>query len=263
MLHTLLYTDLNYQAKVSILRWAKQGDLCSMTDGRVDSAYEKLKAMAVGFEVRPGDRLNEVALSRVLGISRTPLREALNRLVAEKLFDFRPGQGFYCRGFDQQTIFDLFELRTIIETAAIRLACERADVATLHKLQDVLYETGLSVDGLTVAEACARDEDFHVGIAEASGNHQLVRSLIHVNEQVRYVRWVRMVGDRITSSKEEHKRIMAALLGRDKEGAEAAMASHILGRKDQIADAVRQGISTIYLEPEGALAARILEDETA
>ena len=82
-----------------------------MSDGRVDKIYDRLKAMAVGFEIKPAERLNEVALSKALGVSRTPLREALNRLVAENLFDFRPGSGFFCRVLDPQSIFDLFELQ--------------------------------------------------------------------------------------------------------------------------------------------------------
>lgn len=232
-----------------------------MTDIRVENAYERLKSMAVGFEIKPGDRLNESALAQELGISRTPLREALNRLVSEQLVDFKPGAGFFCRALDQQTIFDLFELRKIIETAAIRLAAERADTAVLEALRDELYSHGLSVANLTVAQACARDEAFHIGIASASGNAELRRSLEQVNARIRYIRWVRMAGPRIQSSKEEHKAIMAALLRRDGEAAEIALSDHIESRKDQIAAAVREGISNIYLESGGALAGKIVEEE--
>ena len=101
-----------------------------MTDGRADNTYNRLKAMAVGFEIKPGDRLNEGTLARELGVSRTPLREALNRLVAEQLFDFKPGAGFFCRALDPQTIFELFEFRQIIETAAVRLAVDPAAAET-------------------------------------------------------------------------------------------------------------------------------------
>ena len=98
-----------------------------MAGPRVDDIYDQVKAMAVSFRLRPGDRLNEVALSRDLGVSRTPLREALNRLVAERLFDFRPGQGFFCRPLDAQSVFDLFELRQIIESAAGPISLRQGD----------------------------------------------------------------------------------------------------------------------------------------
>ncbi|MEM6637326.1 MAG: GntR family transcriptional regulator [Pseudomonadota bacterium] len=232
-----------------------------MTDRRVDNTYEALKAMAVGFEIKPGDRLNEVALSRELGVSRTPLREALNRLVSEKLFDFKPGSGFYCRALDPQTVFELFEMRVILETASVRLAAERAPQTTLIALQEELFECGLSVAGLTVAEACRRDENFHMGIARASGNSELTDALARVNERIRYIRWVRMAGTRIASSKEQHKAIAAALVARDATAAASVMSQHIESRKDQITAAVREGISNIYLEPGGALAGRMLESE--
>ena len=100
--------------------------------------------------LRPGDRLNEVALSKDLGVSRTPLREALNRLVAERLFAFRPGQGFFCRPLDAQSVFDLFELRQIIETAAARAACSKASDKDLQNLRGELYSTGIDITGFIV-----------------------------------------------------------------------------------------------------------------
>ncbi|MCB2140803.1 MAG: GntR family transcriptional regulator, partial [Rhodobacteraceae bacterium] len=97
-----------------------------MSEGRVETLYAAVKARAAAFEIRPGERINEVALARELAASRTPLREALNRLVAERLIDFVPGQGFYCRALDVEGIGQLYELRRALEVLAIRLACERA-----------------------------------------------------------------------------------------------------------------------------------------
>ena len=159
-----------------------------MAGPRVDDIYDQVKAMAVSFRLRPGDRLNEVALSRDLGVSRTPLREALNRLVAERLFDFRPGQGFFCRSLDAQSVFDLFELRQIIESAAARSACARATDEDLQMLRDELYETGIDITGLTIEEAVTRDEAFHLGIAKLSGNMELLQTLTRINERIRYIR---------------------------------------------------------------------------
>ncbi|MEZ5873062.1 MAG: GntR family transcriptional regulator [Nitratireductor sp.] len=65
-----------------------------MSETRVEALYGALKRMAVDFRIRPGERINEVALARELDASRTPLREALNRLVAEQLIEFQPGKGF-------------------------------------------------------------------------------------------------------------------------------------------------------------------------
>ncbi|WP_170419326.1 GntR family transcriptional regulator [Ruegeria atlantica] len=231
-----------------------------MTGPRVDDIYDQVKAMAVSFRLRPGDRLNEVALSKELGVSRTPLREALNRLVAERLFDFRPGQGFFCRPLDAQSVFDLFELRQIIESAAARSACEKASDADLQSLRDELYTTGIDITGLTVEEAVNRDEAFHLGIAKLSGNNELVQTLTRINERIRYIRWVSMSLDRVQRSKDEHKRVMQALLDRDADSAAHVLGAHISKRMDQVQDAVRHGISNIYMEGSENISARIIEE---
>src|ERR1700730_8652435 len=96
------------------------------SDSVVDRVYEQLKAMAVSFEFKPGARLNEGAIASQLGVSRTALREALNRLNTEGFLRFTPGKGFFCRELDAHEIFDLYELRKSIEVASIRLAIKRA-----------------------------------------------------------------------------------------------------------------------------------------
>ncbi|WP_171207848.1 MULTISPECIES: GntR family transcriptional regulator [unclassified Ruegeria] len=231
-----------------------------MAGPRVDDIYEQVKAMAVSFRLRPGDRLNEVSLSKELGVSRTPLREALNRLVAERLFDFRPGQGFFCRPLDAQTVYDLFELRRIIETAAVRSACERALDSDLDALKTELYATGIDITGLTIAEAVARDEAFHLGIAQLTGNAELVETLDRINERIRYIRWVSMSMDRLQRSKSEHKRVMQALIARDADSAAQVMGAHIAKRMDQVQEAVRHGISSIYMDGPEGISSRIIED---
>lgn len=234
-----------------------------MAGPRVDDIYDQVKAMAVSFHLRPGDRLNEVALSKELGVSRTPLREALNRLVAERLFDFRPGQGFFCRPLDAQSVFDLFELRQIIEVAAVRAACAKASDEDVRSLEDELYATGIDITGLTVAEAVNRDEAFHLGIAKLSGNAELLQTLTRINERIRYIRWISMSMDRLHRSKDEHKQVMQALLDRNAEGAACVLGAHIAKRMDQVQEAVRQGISSIYMEGSDVISARIIEEAQA
>lgn len=228
-----------------------------MAKARVEDIYEQLKHMAVGFELRPGDRLNEGALARDLGVSRTPLREALNRLVTEKLIDFRAGSGFYCRGLEAQTIYDLYELRQIIEVQAVRLACIRATKAGLVALRDGLYRTGLDTSGYTVAEACEIDESFHVAIAELTGNRVLVQQLLRINEQIRFVRWIDMA-QRVKATKAEHRAIMEALLLGDADRAGQVMQAHISKRMDQVVDVVKEGFSSIYMQQSDALQSRLI-----
>lgn len=223
-----------------------------MKEGRVEALYGKLKDLTVDFRIRPGERINEVALARELDASRTPLREALNRLVAEQLIAFQPGKGFFCRPLDPETIYELYEMREVIEAATVRLACERGSDAGISTLKESLYAKGLTYIGKTVREVTAFDEAFHIGIAQLSGNRELVRQLGHINERIRYIRWVDMSA-RVKETKGEHKEIMAAIEARDADRAVRVMRSHIEKRMDQIVAAVREGYSNIYMPGAGEL----------
>ncbi|MDJ0628316.1 MAG: GntR family transcriptional regulator [Rhodobacter sp.] len=230
-----------------------------MTDNRVEDIYNRVKAVVVGFSIRPGDRINEVALARDLGASRTPLREALNRLVAERLVEFRPGTGFFCRPLEAQAIYDLYELRRIIEVSAVMLACQRASDTALAAFADETIRYGLDITGLTVAEATARDEAFHIGIARLTGNAELTAELRALNDRIRFIRWVNMAA-RVKASKEEHRAVLQALLDRDADRAGDVLADHIARRKEQVVEAVKEGISNIYMAGADELMSRVIGD---
>ena len=100
-----------------------------------ERAYEQLKAMAVTYQLRPGERLAELDLAKRLKVSRTPIREALNRLVTEGFLTFTPNRGFQCRPLDAKEIFDLYEVRRSLESTAARLAVERASDDELADLE--------------------------------------------------------------------------------------------------------------------------------
>lgn len=231
-----------------------------MTEGRVETLYAAVKALAAAFDIRPGARINEVALARELNASRTPLREALNRLVAERLIDFVPGQGFFCRRLDVEGIGQLYELRRALEGLSIRLACQRASEAGIAALAAEFGDEIAHVGGLTLGELTARDEAFHLTIARLSGNDELVHQIRLLNERIRFIRWVDM-GNRMQETKGQHREMIAALMARNAELAAAVMDRHILQRTDQIREAVRQGFSSLYVDGPAALAGRRVEME--
>ena len=217
-----------------------------MSEGRVEEAYVRLKERAVNFQFRPGERINEIGLSRELAVSRTPLREALNRLVTEHLIDFKPGLGFFCRELDARSVYELYELREIIELAALRKACESASDAQLKALNEDLLANGLSYVGKTVREVTERDEAFHIAIAELSGNHELALHLAQINQRIRFIRWLDM-SSRVKETKGEHRAIMDAMLDRDADRAADILGKHIRRRMDQIVASVKESFSNIYM----------------
>ena len=229
-----------------------------MSLGRVNDLYARLKDMTVTFRVRPGERINEVALSREFEVSRTPLREALNRLVTENLIEFRPGEGFFCRALDAKTIFDLYELRSILEAAAVRIACERGTQEGFAELRDKLHSSGLKTEDQTIAQVTDGDEAFHIGIAQIAGNDELVRQLGQINDRIRFIRWIDMTS-RVRTTKGEHLLIMEALQARDADTAVTVMQNHIDKRMDQVVDAVKEGYSNIYMNGPESLFDRVIE----
>ena len=95
-------------------------------ENNVERLYERLRQMAADFEFKPEERINESVLSKRLGASRTPLREALNRLVAEGFLTFHSGKGFYCRALSPDGILHLYEARVAIECEALRCSIQHA-----------------------------------------------------------------------------------------------------------------------------------------
>ena len=111
------------------------------TGSSVDRVYKEVRRMASNFEFKPDERINESALSSELGASRTPLREALNRLVAEGFLTFQNGRGFFCRSLSPGRILDLYEARQAIECEALHRSVERASDEDLREVADYLDET--------------------------------------------------------------------------------------------------------------------------
>lgn len=223
-----------------------------------DRVYEQVKAMAVAYRLRPSERINEVELARQLGVSRTPLREALNRLAAEGFLVATVNRGYTMMPLDPQRVLTLYEYRTILEVGALRLACERATDAELAELHNFAQHSRDEVDDDAHAlRVLSLDEQFHEGLARLSGNDEMVRALRSLNERIRFVRWIDMQGRR-SGTQAEHLRIMEHLRRREADAAATLMQAHIARRLDQIRDMIRTGFAEIYTG--NAMAAQAMGD---
>ncbi|WP_371170019.1 GntR family transcriptional regulator [Aliiroseovarius sp. 2305UL8-7] len=228
----------------------------SKLEGSVERAYEALRKMAIDFEFKPGERLNESALSKTLDVSRTPLREALNRLVAEGFLTFELGKGFFCRPLSPEKILELYQLRSALETEALNRTIESADdqqIESVVSYLDVAEESYAICSDLN--ELLRMDEEFHVNLASLSGNKELVRLLCNVNERIRYVRIInlRLLRDRRDTpdydhtSMTQHRVILNAVKGRDLDAATKALRCHIERRSEQTVELVRVAFSQLYV----------------
>lgn len=193
-----------------------------------ERAYRAIRQQLVEFKMRPEERINEVQLAQTLDLSRTPVREALNRLASEGFVVFTPNRGFCFRGLDIDDLLDLFELRAIIETGSFALACERADEAGIARVQAFWADAKLRYENKDPDEILELDEAFHVHLAELANNPEIVRQLIGVNARIRFVRRVQIEnGPQHWSLVEDHSRIVQALTERDREKGIEILRAHI------------------------------------
>ena len=221
-------------------------NLAKKKPSRAESLYRSVKDMAILFEFKPGERINEVELAQRLGASRTPLREALNRLVAEGFLVLRQDRGFFCRDLKPREMFELYQFRAVLEVAAIRLACEQATEQEVAELAQFLNQTGPQEGGRSSQELVALDEYFHEKIMALSRNMEMSRTLENINARIKYFRWVDMDSKR-EGTQQEHQVIVQALMARDADLAAQRMEAHITRRLEQITAAIKESYSRIYL----------------
>lgn len=148
-------------------------------------AVDVLRGMVLSGQLRAGERLNEVELANALGISRGPLREAIQRLRSEGLLTAVSGRGAFVRTFTSESLSDLFEVRIALETHAVRLIGRRADPAAGIILQDLLERTQEKLDS---GDGYPEDQDFHRRLLELSGNPALMETATEVHRQIQLAR---------------------------------------------------------------------------
>lgn len=186
---------------------------------------EVLRDMIVAGQLRAGERLNEVELASALGISRGPLREAIQRLRSEGLLVTVANRGAYVRTFTAQQLRELYEVRIALETHAVRLAASNADAAAMNGLHQMLEETERA---LVVGSAYPRDLDFHQSLIALANNQALLDAATEVHRQVEMAR-SRSGHEpaRALTALTEHKIIVDHLTARRGEGAAKALAKHL------------------------------------
>lgn len=211
----------------------------------VSDVHAQLKEMVILFKIKPGERVNEGELADRLGISRTPLREALHRLVAENMLTMVPNRGFYGRQLASQEVFDLYELRSAIEATAIRLAVKRASDEDIRAVRDAWMEVMRRLDALTPHQVLLEDENFHISVARLSGNQEIVKSLQTINARIHYFRWSD-VEDKGNATGREHLALANALLDRDLAQCEQIIQVHISRRMDEIVSFVKSSLLRLY-----------------
>ena len=212
----------------------------------VDRVYRAVTQRAVNWRFPPGERINEVALALELGVSRTPVREALNRLARDGFVRFVPNRGFLARDLTPELVRDLYELRAAIEVASVRLACTRASDEAIAKLAGAWSTATENASARRIDRLTAADEAFHRGIARLSGNEQLFATLERVNAQIRFFRRVdQEAPERRDRTYSEHRDVLACLARRDPRAAADLIEQHIVLSRERALAVTEQVIARI------------------
>ena len=205
------------------------------------AAYNELRRRIIECRLEPGRLLTEAELVRELDIGKTPIREALMRLIQDGLVTVIPRHGYQVTPITLQDVYDLFALRLIIEPAAMELAAGRLDV-TLHQRLDELCD----IDYSNPTKAARTNTEFHVTAASASGNRRLAECLSQLLEEgerlyhlgilFRSIPPMAMTGEyRSQDSTTDHRALIAALVADDKDAARRVATDQILqARQDAI-----------------------------
>jgi len=193
----------------------------------VDRVYHHIKQDLFDFRLIPGDRFTETEVALRVKASRTPVREALMHLEREGYLQMKSRAGWQVKPFDFRLFQELYDLRTILETASLRRLAKspmKAAVQALAAVWNVSPQDRVQ-DGQQLYEA---DEEFHHTLVVEAGNGEVTRLHQEVTERIRIVRRLDFTNpDRLTATYEEHRAILQDLLGARVEQACSLLEAHI------------------------------------
>lgn len=207
---------------------------------RKSQAYQMIKNRILSFQLLPGVKISDEEVSKELGISRTPVREALNRLSEAGLVESRINRGFMVKKFREKEIEDIYVVRECLERLTVRLTIANWDSAKEKELRALLSKYPKIMKIGKLAEYSRADDDFHDLIAKYSGNQTVWVSLERLRDQIIVIR--RYDHLRTTSFNEaydEHCKILDFMAKGETKKAEEHMSMHILGSMRKVIELIK------------------------
>lgn len=200
-----------------------------------DVVFNTLRQAIITGEFAPGERLMEISLANRLGVSRTPVREAIRKLELEGLVIMIPRKGAQVARITEKNLCDVLEVRTVLEEFATVLACERIDEAGIRDLRQALDEFVTAVESGDILAIANKDEHFHDIIFHATNNDRLIYIINNLREQfyryrMEYVKDIRQRSLLV----EEHRELLNAITNRDSARAKELMRTHLLNQQQEV-----------------------------
>lgn len=206
-----------------------------------DVVFQTLRAAILKGDLKPGERLMELQLAAKLGVSRTPIREAIRMLEQEGLAITIPRKGAEVAKMTEKDMEDVLQIRCSLEELAVRLSCENITAAELQELHVAMEQFEEKAKTDNVVEIAKADVNFHDILYKASDNPKLLGLLNNLREQMYRYR-VEYLKDRSIYPRlmEEHHHLYDALKAKDAERASAYTRSHLQNQAEAVKKIIRE-----------------------
>ena len=207
-----------------------------------DVVFNTLRQAILRGELKPGERLMEIQLANKLGVSRTPIREAIRKLELEGLVLMIPRKGAEVAEIREKGLRDVLEVRKALEELSVQLACDRITPEQISELEKAAAEFGRASKYEDVTEIAQADVKFHDVIYQASDNQRLMQLLNNLGEQmyryrVEYLKNAAVFGQLV----EEHEKLIRHIKNHEKEMAVKIICEHIDNQVITVSDRIRTG----------------------
>ena len=194
-----------------------------------EMVFQNLREDILNGRYQHGDELREAALGKELGVSRTPVREALRQLELEGLVTMVPNKGAYVNGISDQDVQDIYLIRARLEGLCARMAAERIDASTLEEMEETIMLTEFHEKNGHYDQLFKLDSRFHRLLSEACRSKILEHELKVFHQYVQQVRKSALQkGSRAEQSTKEHEAVLQAIKARDPDEADRLATLHIL-----------------------------------
>ena len=205
-----------------------------------DVVFNTLRQAILTGELKPGERLMEIHLADKLGVSRTPIREAIRKLELEGLVTMIPRKGAEVARITEKSMNDVLEVRRAMDALCAELACERITDEETEQLRQACVAFETAVKTRDVKKIAQADVELHDIIVKATGNQRLVQLINNLSEQMYRYRF-EYIKDTSQHQRliEEHRVIYESILKKDRETASQAARVHIDNQKKAIIAQIR------------------------
>lgn len=210
-----------------------------------DVVFYTLRQAILKGELEPGERLMEMQLAEQLGVSRTPIREAIRKLELEGLVLMIPRRGAIVAKITEKDLKDVLEVRASLERLSTKLACERMEEETIEELREAQEAFKAALRGDDITLQAQKDVEFHDVIYKSTNNLRLIQMLNNLREQMYRYR-LEYLKDGTSHQKlvEEHEAIIEALSRRDTEETTNIMVGHVYNQEQAVMRKVHEAEST-------------------